>query len=200
MYGSGENCNIHDYCNAHYTSLAGTRQHIDRFCDWAGSRRKRSETSDGAVFSNADYVGLIAPLTSKVGVNTYGFYLGNLGVNIALAEVPIALQKHLLLTPSYLYVNVPPSGLSLLTTKSAYRMYRENQVRIESHSTYTTNSLPRRLAGVSIDEIINQHWNVRLTLAQGRHCDGKNVKPIVEYSIECRLCRGIKRKNSERFI
>ena len=83
-----------------------------------------SETSEGAVFSNADYVELIAPLTSKVGVNTYGFYLGNLGVNIALAEVPIALQKHLLLTPSYLYVNVPPSGLSLLTTR-VRRVYRQ---------------------------------------------------------------------------
>jgi len=40
--------------------------------------------------------------------------------------------RDLLLTPSYLYVNVPPSGLSLLTTKSAYRMYRKNQIRVEA--------------------------------------------------------------------
>jgi len=38
-----------------------------------------SEASEGAVFSNAGYVELIVPLTSKVGVNLYGFYLGNLG-------------------------------------------------------------------------------------------------------------------------
>jgi hypothetical protein len=56
--------------------------------------------------------------------------LGTLGISIALTEVPITVQKHLVLTPSYLYVNVPPSGLSLLTTKPAYRTYRENQVRV----------------------------------------------------------------------
>jgi hypothetical protein len=89
-----------------------------------------SETSYGAVFSNASYVELIAPLTSKIGLNLYGFYLGNLGISIALAEVPITVQKHLVLTPSYLYVNVPPPGLSLLTTKPAYRTYRENQFRL----------------------------------------------------------------------
>ena len=89
-----------------------------------------SESSDIAVFSNAGYAELITPLSSKVGVNTYGFYLGNLGVSIALAEVPITVQKHVVLTPSYLFVSVPPSGLSLLTTKPAYRTYRENQFRI----------------------------------------------------------------------
>ena len=89
-----------------------------------------SETSDGAVFSNAGYVELITPLTSRVGVNTYGFYLGNLGVSIALVEVPFTVQKHLVFTPSYLFASVPPSGLSLLTSRPAYRMYRENQFRI----------------------------------------------------------------------
>jgi len=89
-----------------------------------------SETSYGAVFSNASYVELITPLTSKIGLSLYGFYLGNLRISIALAEVPITVQKHLVLTPSYLYVNVPPPGLSLLTTKPAYRTYRENQFRL----------------------------------------------------------------------
>jgi hypothetical protein len=89
-----------------------------------------SETSDSAVFSNAGYIELITPLTSKVAVNTYGFYLGNLGVSIALAEVPITVQKHLILTPSYLFVSVPPSGLSRLTTEPAYRTYRESQFRL----------------------------------------------------------------------
>ena len=89
-----------------------------------------SETSSGTVFSNAGYVELITPLTSKIGVNLYGFYLGNLGIRIGLAEVPMTVQKHLVLTPSYLYVNAPPSGLSLLITTPAYRTYRENQVRM----------------------------------------------------------------------
>src|SRR6516165_1155507 len=100
-----------------------------------------SEISDSAAFSNAGYVELIAPLTPKVSVNTYGFYLGNLGASIVLAEVPITVHKHLLLTPSYLYVNVPPAGLSLLTTKPAYRTYRENQVRIAATIVVTWHGL-----------------------------------------------------------
>jgi len=34
-----------------------------------------SETGDSAVFPSAGYIELITPLTSKVGVNTCGFYL-----------------------------------------------------------------------------------------------------------------------------
>jgi hypothetical protein len=89
-----------------------------------------SEPMNSGVFSNAGYVELITPLTSKVGVNAYGFYLGNLDISVALAEVPVTVQKHIVLTPSYLCVNVPPSGLALLTTRPAYRTYRENQFRM----------------------------------------------------------------------
>jgi len=60
----------------------------------------------------------------------YGFHVENLGISIALAEVPVTVQKHLVLTPSYLFVNVPPSGLSLLTTKLPSRTYQRNRFRI----------------------------------------------------------------------
>ena len=84
----------------------------------------------GALFSNANYVELSTPLTSHVGVNTYGFYLGNVRASIPLIEVPISLQKHFIVTPSYLFISVPPNGLSLLTGEPAVSTYRESQFRL----------------------------------------------------------------------
>ena len=86
--------------------------------------------SSGAIFSPADYLEITTPVTSHVTVNTYGFYLGNLRTSIALLEVPTTLQKHFMVTPGYLFVNVPPSGLSLLTNHTANQSYRENQFRL----------------------------------------------------------------------
>jgi len=86
--------------------------------------------SSGAIFSPADYLEITTPVTSHVTVNTYGFYLGNLRTSIALVEVPTTLQKHFTVTPGYLFVNVPPSGLSLLTNHTANQSYRENQFRL----------------------------------------------------------------------
>ena len=85
--------------------------------------------SSGAIFSPADYLQIITPVTSRVTVSTYGFYLGNVGASIALLEVPMTLQKHFVVTPGYLFVNVPPGGLSLLTNHTAYQSYHENQFR-----------------------------------------------------------------------
>lgn len=85
--------------------------------------------SSGAIFSPADYVEITTPVTTRVTVNTYGFYLGNVRTSIALFEVPITLQKHFVVTPGYLFVNVPPAGLSLLTNQAANQSYHENQFR-----------------------------------------------------------------------
>src|SRR5215470_17814216 len=86
--------------------------------------------SSGAIFSPADYIEITTPVTTRVTVNTYGFYLGNLHTSIALLEVPTTLQKHFMVTPGYLFVNVPPSGLSLLTNHIANQSYREHQLRL----------------------------------------------------------------------
>ena len=85
--------------------------------------------SSGAIFSPADYLEIVTPVTKRVTVNTYGFYLGNLRTSIGLLEVPITLQKHFLVTPGYLFVNVPPAGLALLTNQKANQSYHENQFR-----------------------------------------------------------------------
>jgi hypothetical protein len=86
--------------------------------------------SSGAIFSPADYIEITTPVTTRVTVNTYGFYLGNVRTSIALLEVPINLQKHFVVAPGYLFVNVPPGGLSLLTNQTANQSYHENQFRL----------------------------------------------------------------------
>ena len=48
--------------------------------------------SSGAIFSPADYIEITTPVTTRVTVNTYGFYLGNVRTSIALLEVPVILQ------------------------------------------------------------------------------------------------------------
>ena len=85
--------------------------------------------SSGAIFSPADYLQIITPVTRRITVSTYGFYLGNLHTSIALLEVPITLQKHFSITPGYLFVNVPSNGLSLLTNETPNQSYHENQFR-----------------------------------------------------------------------
>src|SRR5262249_23688474 len=84
-----------------------------------------------ALFSPADYIELSTPLTNRVAVNTYGFYLGTVRASIALVEVPVSLQKHFVITPIYLFINVPPSGLSQLTGEpGTAASYQENQFRL----------------------------------------------------------------------
>lgn len=89
-----------------------------------------NEKSSAAIFSPADYIELITPVARRVTVNTYGLYAGNAHVSLALLEVPITVQKHFVITPSYEFVNVPPVGFSLLTDQTPSQSYHENQFRI----------------------------------------------------------------------
>jgi hypothetical protein len=82
-----------------------------------------------AIFSPADYVEVSTPLTDRIGVNAYAFYLGNVQAGIGLVEVPIKASKHVSFTSSYLYIKVPAAGLSLLTGETEATPYQEHQFR-----------------------------------------------------------------------
>jgi hypothetical protein len=86
----------------------------------------------GALFSPADYTEISTPLTTRVGANVYGFYLGNVQAGIVLIEVPTKLSNHLAVTPSYLYIKVPANGLALLTQEPQNTGYREHQFRLSA--------------------------------------------------------------------
>ena len=53
-----------------------------------------------------------SPLShDRVSVNVYGFYYGEVDAPVAQVDVPIRTTRFLTITPSYLYYEVPPSGL-----------------------------------------------------------------------------------------
>ena len=83
----------------------------------------------GAIFSPADYVQISAPLTDRVGVTAYGFYLGNVQAGIGILEIPLRVSKHISFTSGYLHIKVPAQGLSLLTAGAQDTPYDENQFR-----------------------------------------------------------------------
>jgi hypothetical protein len=83
----------------------------------------------GALFSPAVYLEVSTPLTDRVAVNTYGFYLCNVKAAIGLVEAPISASKHLSFTSSYMFINVPAAGLSLLTGEAKSASYQEHQFR-----------------------------------------------------------------------
>lgn len=82
-----------------------------------------------AVFSSAAFLEVTTPVTDRLGVNLFGFYLGNVEASIAMVEVPVKVQKYITITPAYLWIGVTPTGLSLAEGLPASSSYRENQFR-----------------------------------------------------------------------
>jgi len=83
----------------------------------------------GSLFSPADYFEVSTPLTDRVAINAYGFYLGNMKAEIALAEASVRVSKAISVTSSYLYIAVPTVGLSQLTGETQSSGYHEHQFR-----------------------------------------------------------------------
>ena len=55
----------------------------------------------------------------RIALNVYGFYYGEVAVPVAQVDVPVRATKFLTITPSYLYYEVPPSGLNKPRTPGA---------------------------------------------------------------------------------
>jgi hypothetical protein len=86
--------------------------------------------SGGALISPSAYTEIVTPLTNRLSVDSYGFYFGHMRAGMALEEAPVSVQKHFMVTPSYLFISIPPSGVSLVTSTLASETYHENQVRL----------------------------------------------------------------------
>jgi hypothetical protein len=88
----------------------------------------------GSVFAPTGYLELIVPLQRRIGLRLYGFYVGEVKVPVAQLDVPVQITKFLTITPSYLYVNVPASGLNTAVSRQPAqftRNYEEHQFRID---------------------------------------------------------------------
>lgn len=67
-------------------------------------------------------VGMSMPLSDRVEINTIGAYVSGLNLKGVLIEMPVKLNKHLSVAPSYIYIAAPPI---------ANRKFREHQARFE---------------------------------------------------------------------
>ena len=95
----------------------------------------------GALFAPTGFVEITVPISNRVAVNTFGFYVGSLQAGIAILEVPLSVHKHFTLTPGYLFLSVPPSGISLFTNQPASQSFTENQFRLAGTISSTFHRL-----------------------------------------------------------
>ena len=88
----------------------------------------------GSVFVPGGFLGVVAPLQDRVSLNLYGFYFGEVQVPVAQVDVPIRAARFLTITPSYLYYEVPPSGLDTASQRPVgfTDTLEENQFRIDA--------------------------------------------------------------------
>src|SRR5262249_39107091 len=55
----------------------------------------------GPIVAPSSYLELNVPVQDRVGLNVYGFYIGNVDVPAGQIDVPIRITKFLKVTPSY---------------------------------------------------------------------------------------------------
>ena len=97
----------------------------------------------GSVFVPGGFVGVVAPVHERVSVNLYGFYYGEVEAPVAQVDVPIRTTRFLTITPSYLYYEVPPSGLDTASQRPVgfKDTFEENQLRMDATVKFPIRAL-----------------------------------------------------------
>jgi len=87
----------------------------------------------GSVFAPTGWVELIVPEQHRVDLKFYSFYIGQLKAPSGQFDATFRATKFLSITPSYLYYDVPASGLNELANRSRgfTHSYEEHQFRID---------------------------------------------------------------------
>jgi hypothetical protein len=141
----------------------------------------------GSVFVPGGFLDVIAPVNNRIAVNLYGFYYGEVKVPVAQVDVPIRTTKFLTITPSYLYYEIPPSGLNTATESGAgfKETFEENQFRIDGTLKFAfrgfeiadRNMYVRRFRPT--DEI--NRYRHRIGIAYPLVVDGHTWRPFANY-------------------
>src|SRR6185436_16610066 len=92
-----------------------------------------SGRGSGSVFAPTGWAELITPVSTRLDLKFYGFYIGELKAPSAQFDATFRVTKFLSITPSYLYYSVPVSGLDELANHSRgfTNTYHEHQFRID---------------------------------------------------------------------
>jgi hypothetical protein len=141
----------------------------------------------GPVFVPGSFLAVIAPIQDRIAVNLYGFYYGEVNAPVGQVDVPIRATKFLTITPSYLYYQVPPSGLDKATDRGTgfTDTFEENQFRIDGTLRFSVhgfeiadrNMYVRRFRPT--DDI--NRYRQRVGIAHPLVVNGHTWKPFANY-------------------
>jgi len=141
----------------------------------------------GSVFVPGGFFGLVTPVRDRIALNVYGFYYGEVAVPVAQVDVPVRVTTFLTVTPSYLYYEVPPSGLAKASAFPAHfaDTFEENQFRVDGTVKFSIhafeisdrNMYVRRFRPT--DDM--NRYRQRIGLARPVAVYGRMWKPFVSY-------------------
>jgi hypothetical protein len=141
----------------------------------------------GPIVAPSSYLELNVPVQDRVGLNVYGFYIGNVDVPAAQIDVPIRITNFLKVTPSYLYVSMPASALDEMVSKPIRftKGSDEQQLRVDGTLKFSLrgfvisdrNMYVRRFLSTAD---INRYRN-RVQVAYPLSLDGHPVQPFASY-------------------
>ena len=141
----------------------------------------------GALFVPGGFLAVVAPVHERVSVNLYGSYYGEVEAPVAQVDVPIRTTRFLTITPSYLYYEVPPSGLDIASQRPVgfTDTFEENQFRIDATLKFSVrrfeiserNMYVRRFRPTND---INR-YRQRIGIAHPLRVNGQIWKPFATY-------------------
>jgi hypothetical protein len=142
-----------------------------------------------SVFAPSPWLVLNAPVNKQVAVKLYGFYIGEVNVPVAQADVSIRATRFLTITPSYLYNWIPPSGLNEMAAqpRAFSDSYQEHQARVDGTFTFpiqkfeisARNMFVRRFRSAPADDI--NRYRGRISIAHPVAVQGHIWKPFASY-------------------
>jgi hypothetical protein len=141
----------------------------------------------GSAFVPGGFLGVVAPLHDRVSVNLYGFYYGEVKAPVAQVDVPIRTTRFLTITPSYLYYEVPPSGLNTASQRRAgfTDTFEENQFRVDATVKFSVRAFELSSRQMFVrrfrptDEI--NRYRQRISIAHPLAVNGYISKPFATY-------------------
>jgi hypothetical protein len=142
----------------------------------------------GYIFAPTGYVEMIAPLQDRVGLRLLGFYAGNLKAPGEQLDVPIRITRSLTITPSYLHLQVPASGLDAVVAQQSAHFaheYEENQFRIDGTFKFSVHNFEISERNMYVGRFrptgeLNRYRN-RITVSHPLAVAGHTVKPFAAY-------------------
>jgi hypothetical protein len=141
----------------------------------------------GSLFVPGGFLGVVATLQNRVSVNAYGFFYGEVDVPVAQVDVPIRATRFLTITPSYLYYEVPPSGLDTASERPVgfTDTFTENQLRLDATVKFSVRAFEVSSRSMFVrrfrptDDI--NRYRQRIGIARPLPVYGHIWKPFVTY-------------------